>query len=238
MESGSSSRNAVGIPADGTYNIDADLYFISTTAATRVALYVDLVVVRAGVVVANLTSTGSEYYRGSTGTNQGYLNISATADLLASDMIELRMREASAVSAVFTLGGLNSRIDITEEVGTPTVTVTGFPIPGLVGSAYSGTLTADEFTDTGAALPSSGWIRLIGSIAGGSGFSVVIPVSLIEDLTEAAVGSEPSPGTAIRFSAAPGMSVFLNVYFGHNAAGNILFADHTGGAATLSVYEE
>ena len=121
VESGSSSRNAVGIPADGTYNIDADLYFISTTAATRVALYVDLVVVRAGVVVAELTSTGSEYYRGSTGTNQGYLNISATADLLASDMIELRMREASAVSAVFTLGGLNSRIDITEEVGTPTV---------------------------------------------------------------------------------------------------------------------
>ena len=158
----------MGIPADGTYNIDADLYFISTTAATRVALYVDLVVVRAGVVVANLTSTGSEYYRGSTGTNQGYLNISATADLLASDLIELRMREASAVSAVFTLGGLNSRIDITEEVGTPTVVVTGFPIPGLVGSAYSGTLVADDVLR----IPESRCLR-----AGGFGWLGAVPAS-------------------------------------------------------------
>ena len=116
--------------------------------------------------------------------------------------------------------------------------MTGFPTPGLVGSAYSGTLMADEFTDTGVALPSSGWIRLIGSIAAGSGFSVVIPVSLIDDLTEDAAGSDPADDTAVRFSAAPGMSVFLNVYFGHNAAGNILMADHAGGAATLSVYEE
>ena len=132
----------MGIAANGTYNMDVDLYFISTTAATRVSLYVDLVVIRETVIVATLTSTGSEYYRGSTGTNQGYLNISATTDLLAGDMVELRMREASATSAVFTVGGLNSRIDITQIVGTPTVTVTGFPTPGLVGAAYSGTLVA------------------------------------------------------------------------------------------------
>ena len=229
----------MGIPADGTYNIDADLYFISTTAATRVALYVDLVVVRAGVVVANLTSTGSEYYRGSTGTNQGYLNISATADLLASDMIELRMREASAVSAVFTLGGLNSRIDITEEVGTPTVVVTGFPTPGLVGSAYSGTLVADTFADTGVALPSSGWIRLVGKVAVSSGFAVTIPVSLIGALTEWVIGDAPSAGeNAVKFNAAPGINVFIYVAFGHDAAGNILIASNSGGISTLSVYEE
>ena len=153
-------------------------------------------------------------------------------------MIELRMREASAVSAVFTLGGLNSRIDITEEVGTPTVVVTGFPIPGLVGSAYSGTLVADMFTDTSIELPSSGWIRLVGSVGGGSGFALSIPVSLIDDLVEEDAGQEPADLTSIKFNAAPGTNVFIYVAFGHDAAGNILIASNSLGAATLSVYEE
>ena len=167
VEAGSSSRNAVGIASNGTYNMDIDLYFISTTAATRVSLYVDLVVLRETVIVATLTSTGSEYYRGSTGTNQGYLNISATTDLLAGDLVELRMREASTTSAVFTIGGLNSRIDITEIVGTPTVVVTGFPTPGLVGAAYSGTLTMNMWADTSMRYLRTGGFGWLGAWAVG-----------------------------------------------------------------------
>ena len=236
-EDGSSSRAAVGIPSDGTYNIDVDLYFISTTAATRISLYVDLVVVRESVVVADLTSTGSEYYRGSTGTNQGYLNISATTDLLAGDEIELRMREASTTGAVFTVGGLNSRIDITQIVGTPVVSVTGFPIPGLIGSAFSGILAINTFADSGVALPTSGWIRLVGTVAAGSGFSISIPVSLINGLVEEVAGQLAAVATGVKFPAAAGLAS-VTVLFGHDSSGNILIASNTAEAATLSVYEE
>ena len=66
--------------------------------------------------------------------------------------------------------------------------MTGFPTPGLVGAAYSGTLTADMCSSRhiGRATCGSGWLRLVGSVAGGSSFSVSIPAALIDDLTEVA----------------------------------------------------
>ena len=119
-------------------------------------------------------------------------------------------------------------IDITQivEEDAPTVTVTGFPTPGLVGAAYSGTLTMRPCGPIPSiALPADGWLRLVGSVAGGSYFSVSIPASLIDDLTEGRCwdSAETQGPNAVKFAAAAGDAP-ATVSFGHDASGNILIA--------------
>ena len=58
------------------------------------------------------------------------------------DEVRVQVRYLNQSSTInFNITGANSLISLVEE-DAPTVTVTGFPIPGLVGAAYSGTLVA------------------------------------------------------------------------------------------------
>ena len=83
---------------------------------------------------------------------------------VAGDEVRVQVRYLNQSSTInFNLVGANSLVSLVEE-DAPTVTVTGFPIPGLVGAAYSGTLVISMFADSGIALPTDGWIRLVGSV--------------------------------------------------------------------------
>ena len=54
---------------------------------------------------------------------------------------------------------------------------------GQIGSRFSASLTASRLADTGISLPRGGRIRLIGSVADGSHFALLVPVALLSTLT-------------------------------------------------------
>ena len=86
-------------------------------------------------------------------------------------------------------------------------------------------------SDTSLALPTYGWVRLVGSTASGN-FSVRIPAALIDDKTEA--DTSDCVGYCYRRVVFGGRGLTV-VWFGHTAAGNILIQG-AAGAATLSAY--
>ena len=121
--SGTNSRDAVAVLIDGTYHIDADVHYIENSGtAARSVLYAHLQVRRAGVDIASLESTGSQYFRDTSVTGVGYATVAATWDLLAGDTIEVRLSEPYLVATTFDLAGRDSKISIVRLVGTPTAT--------------------------------------------------------------------------------------------------------------------
>ena len=238
-----SSRDSVIIPKSGSYNLVANISGAADTAtsAQRGSLQGQFVRKRGGVDTI-LPPRGTPSYARNQYANLGMQEMGTHLDLIdlfvLGDEVRVQVRYLNQSSTInFNITGANSLVSLVEE-DAPTVTVTGFPTPGLVGTAYSGTLVMDTWADTSIALPADGWIRLIGSVAGGSYFSVSTPAVLIDDKTEGTVGTAPDTDTdAVQFPAAAGMTT-RTVSFGHDSSGNILIASNAAGAAILSVYQE
>ena len=178
------------IPKSGSYNLVANISGAAdtTTSAQRGSLQGQFVRKRGGVDTI-LPPRGTPSYARNQYANLGMQEMGTHLDLIdlfeLGDEVRVQVRYLNQSSAInFNITGANSLISLVEE-DAPTVTVTGFPIPGLVGAAYSGTLVANTNADTGIALPDSGWIRLVGSVGGGTSyFSISIPASLIGDKLE------------------------------------------------------
>ena len=81
---------------------------------------------------------------------------------VVGDEVRVQVRYLNQASAInFNITGANSLISLVEE-DAPTVTVTGFPTPGLVGAAYSATLTAIMFSQIQESRYLREWLDTVG----------------------------------------------------------------------------
>ena len=93
---------------------------------------------------------------------------------------------------------------------------------GQIGSRFSASLTASRLADTGISLPRGGRIRLIGSVADGSHFALLVPVALLSTLTAKA------PGDDLTHTAPFGAGSAL-VNFGRTSGGHLLMGSAMSG---------
>ena len=124
VEAGTNSLNAIKVPTAGTYAIEYSLFVqdvVSAGSAARDVILADIVVIRAGSIVSDLTSRWSKYFRAQDDTDAIYLSGTHTVDLQADDEIELLVYMDTASVATWIVGGGQSEISIVRVVGTPTV---------------------------------------------------------------------------------------------------------------------
>ena len=124
VEAGTNSLNAIKVPTAGTYAIEYSLFVqdvVSVGPATRDVILADIVVIRAGSIVSDLTSRWSKYFRAQDDTDAVYLSGTHTVDLQADDEIELLVYMDTVTVATWIIGGGQSEISLVRIVGTPTV---------------------------------------------------------------------------------------------------------------------
>ena len=119
LEDDAGSRQQIVIPVDGTYTIKGSLLIQLTTASLasiRDYIEVALVVLRAGAVLR--TASSSHYMRGNL-VVPAYGDVSYTADFEAGDLVALGVKDNTADSSTYTVGGGNSFISVIRDaVGT------------------------------------------------------------------------------------------------------------------------
>ena len=122
IETGANAKQRIKVAAAGRYQINASILVdVTSGGAQRDAVEGDIVILRAGVVVAGLDTRGTAYVR-ATAVSDLHITVSHAVDLLADDQIELRLKEVITTdAATYTIGGDKSNISITRIVGTPDI---------------------------------------------------------------------------------------------------------------------
>ena len=134
IDAGTNSLQELVIDAPGTYEIAFSLYNFETAGANRAELFGSLVQIRAGVSMPGSIRTFFGYNRGTGGSLRSYISGTAIYDMEAGDSIELRLSEGFTTATVFTIGGLDSFIQISPVLGAASVQISGgsFGVKGWI----------------------------------------------------------------------------------------------------------